>query len=243
MSKQEETPTYALPYEGEPKKPYFDKEYIESKINAFSEAHKGETAEQIEAACRGEEVPIEVCGKKVVVRYVNRKEYCCKKCCFVSGDYCLGITNASVPCDDFYGDGKRAYFVEAETEETNSLREWAQIFATNPDLRAEFDKMCPPQPIQGSIAPEADLEAEVDKYLVENYTDDTEVDTPFLERMFSHDRNDLVQFARHFAGWERKRTLDKVVEWMKANLTYMHPRKGVETCMVNIPAFLDAMNE
>lgn len=49
--------------------------------------------------------------------------------------------------------------------------------------------------------PEADLEAEVDKYLVENYTNDTDVKTPFLERMFSHDRNDLVQFARHFAEW------------------------------------------
>ena len=49
--------------------------------------------------------------------------------------------------------------------------------------------------------PNADLEAEVDKYLVENYTNDTDVETPFLERMFSHDRNDLVQFARHFAEW------------------------------------------
>ena len=49
--------------------------------------------------------------------------------------------------------------------------------------------------------PDADLEAEVDKYLVENYTNDTDVETPFLKRMFSHDRNDLVQFARHFAEW------------------------------------------
>ncbi len=91
----------ALTKEDGPKKPYFDKEYIESKIKAFSEAHKGETAEQIEAECRGEEVPL--------------------------------------------------------PEETHSLRGWAQILATNPNLRAEFDKMCPPQPIQGSIAPEADV--------------------------------------------------------------------------------------
>ena len=49
--------------------------------------------------------------------------------------------------------------------------------------------------------PDADLAAEVDKYLVDNYTNDTDVDTPFLERMFSHDRNDLVKFARHFAEW------------------------------------------
>lgn len=51
----------------------------------------------------------------------------------------------------------------------------------------------------------------------------------------------LITLARHFAEWERKRTLDKVVEWMKKNLTYTHPRKGVETCMVNIGVFLDAM--
>lgn len=63
----------ALPKEEGPKKPYFDKEYIESKIKAFSEAHKGETAEQIEAECRGEEAPIEVEGKKVVVRYEDRE--------------------------------------------------------------------------------------------------------------------------------------------------------------------------
>ena len=119
----------------------------------------------------------------------------------------------SSECEKYSKGGKEAYFKEVPkplSEEYHSLREWAQILATNSDLRAEFDKLCPPQPIQGSIAPEADLEAEVDKYLVENYTNDTDVDTPFLERMFSHDRNDLVQFARHFAEWGRKKVLQEI---------------------------------
>ena len=152
MSKQEETPTYALPYEGEPKKPYFDKEYIESKINAFSKAHKDETAEQIEAACRGEEVPIEVCNRKVFVRYTKDGEPC-DKCTFCGRD---GLCDYDSHRCAAYNKSieEQAYFVEAETEETHSLREWAQILATNSDLRAEFEKMCPPQPIQGSIAPE-----------------------------------------------------------------------------------------
>ena len=76
---------------------------------------------------------------------------------------------------------------------------------------------------------ETGLEAEVDKEIQKLHT------APCYD--------ELQNFAHHFVEWERKRTLDKVVEWMKKNLTYVHPRKEVETCMVNIPAFLDAMNE
>lgn len=53
---------------------------------------------------------------------------------------------------------------QPQEEEIHSLLEWAKIMAERPDLRAEFDKMCPPQPIQGSIAPEVD----VDKWVVTN---------------------------------------------------------------------------
>lgn len=105
---------------------------------------------------------IEVCGKKVVVRYARTPEEACASCVLCSRKECndfdcniRDITRESV-C-------RYSYFVEMEQpqEETHSLRGWAQILATNPDLRAEFDKMCPPQPIQGSIAPEEDLEVEI----------------------------------------------------------------------------------
>lgn len=49
--------------------------------------------------------------------------------------------------------------------------------------------------------------------------------------------------ARHFAEWGKKNTLDHVVEWMKKNLVFTHPRKGEDACIVNIGAFLDAMND
>lgn len=132
MSKQEETPTYALPYEGGPKKPYFDKEYIESKIKAFSEVHKGETAEQIEAECRGEEVPIEVCGKKVVVSYARTQEEACASCAFCSRKECHDLD-----CNmrDIIGESvcRYAYFVDAEQQETDLDAEifaWQKAHAT-----------------------------------------------------------------------------------------------------------------
>lgn len=112
--------------------PVLNRASLDKKIDAFSEAHKGETAEKIEAECRG--------------------------------------------------------------DETHSLREWAQILATNPDLRAEFDKMCPPQPIQGSIAPEVDLDGEIKKMLNSDYYKRHIKPSPYVI--------DVINYtARHFAEW------------------------------------------
>jgi len=41
----------------------------------------------------------------------------------------------------------------------------------------------------------------------------------------------------------KKQTIEKAVEWMKENLTFMHPRKERMECLVNIGVFKDAMNE
>ena len=36
---------------------------------------------------------------------------------------------------------------------------------------------------------------------------------------------------------------EKVVEWLKKNCTYTHPRKGTEECFINLFALKDAMEE
>jgi len=97
-------------------------------------------------------------------------------------------------------------------EETHSLREWAQILAKNPDLRAEFDKMCPPQPIQGSIAPEADLEAEIERWWNERYAN-LKKDYKF-DSMSGHylDNEGIIALARHFAEWGVKRFREQIAE-------------------------------
>jgi hypothetical protein len=90
--------------------------------------------------------------------------------------------------------------------------------------------------------PETDFDELIKQEMVkvyETYTRPDYIEENTTEAAYDFD----MHIARHFAEWERKRTLDKVVEWMKANLTYTHPRKGDEACMVNIPAFRDAMNE
>jgi hypothetical protein len=158
---------------------------------------------------------IEVCGKKVVVRYARTQEEACASCAFCSRKECHDLD-----CNmrDIIGESvsKYAYFAEPWircsdcalllggkctrpggecarkaplSEEIHSLREWAQILATNPDLRAEFDKMCPPQPIQGSIAPEADLEAEIERY------------ESVIYGFEGSSRADCLHIARHFAEW------------------------------------------
>lgn len=129
---------------------------------------------------------IEVCGKKVVVRYTKDGAPCEK--CVLNGIRGCGTSKCSRLDKVGMEIDERAYFVEApQEEETHSLREWAQILVKNPDLRAEFDKLCPPQPIQGSIAPEADLEAEIKRYMETH-----------LGRKGYWDR---VDTARHFAEW------------------------------------------
>jgi len=33
---------------------------------------------------------------------------------------------------------------------------------------------------------------------------------------------------------EREETIDNIVEWLKKNATYTHPRKGTKECIINI---------
>lgn len=92
-------------------------------------------------------------------------------------------------------------------------------------IRADINK----QPTEG-------LEEEIERYISESLA--IKFPTLNVEAI----KSDIRHTARHFAEWGEKNTINKTVEWMKKNLTYMHPRKGIETCMVNIGAFLDAMS-
>ena len=45
--------------------------------------------------------------------------------------------------------------------------------------------------------------------------------------------------AREAAKIARAETIDEVVEWLKKNVTYTHPRKGTKECIVNIAKLKD----
>lgn len=75
----------------------------------------------------------------------------------------------------------------------------ATTTAENTDLRAEFDKMCPPQTIQGSIAPEADLEAEIKRMIYEPFYDLNGVAIKGATAYITVE--DVANIARHFAEW------------------------------------------
>ena len=110
-------------------------------------------------------------GKRYEKRYFRIGD-ACSRCAFKVGEddkgraFCKDHGKPEKPCTPDREKGVLVYFIAADQlqEETHTLQEWAKIMAERPDLRAEFDKMCPPQPIQGSIAPEADLEAVKDAY-------------------------------------------------------------------------------
>ena len=175
---------------------------------------------------------IEVCGKKVLVRYIEHLSPC-PPCVF----YEEGCT-CSEYCRKFDRGDEIAYFVEAEypqekddkefcKDNCKGYQETGRCFADG-DCKAKQEGE-----LKANITLETDFEVEYTRYM-ESRKDDVSGHAVTIN---------IKDLARHFAEWERKRILDKSVEWMKKNLTYVHPRKEVETCMVNIPIFLDAMNE
>ena len=40
-----------------------------------------------------------------------------------------------------------------------------------------------------------------------------------------------------------KDMLDKVCKWLEENVTYTHPRKEIKTCIINLNALREAMEE
>ncbi len=53
-----------------------------------------------------------------------------------------------------------------------------------------------------------DLEKEIGKYLVANFTNDEDVETPFLERRFAFWKDDLLRFAKHIAEWQKTKMME-----------------------------------
>jgi hypothetical protein len=51
--------------------------------------------------------------------------------------------------------------------------------------------------------------------------------------------------ANYDKGYEKgkEEMKQKMIEWLKENVTYTHPRKGTKECLINISALKDAMND
>ena len=63
------------------------------------------------------------------------------------------------------------------------------------------------------------------------------------ERGHLHDRP--FQRDGFVKGYEQaeKDTIERVCEWLKKNATYIHPRKGIKTCMINLNVLREAILE
>lgn len=47
--------------------------------------------------------------------------------------------------------------------------------------------------------------------------------------------------AEQVAQIAREEVIEKACEWLKENVTYLHPRKGTEECVVNLAKFKEAL--
>lgn len=63
------------------------------------------------------------------------------------------------------------------------------------------------------------------------------------ERGHLHDRP--FQREGFVKGYEQaeKDTIERVCKWLKKNATYIHPRTGRETCIINLNALREAMED
>ena len=53
----------------------------------------------------------------------------------------------------------------------------------------------------------------------------------------------LSRIAVRVAKWQKQKTISKACEWLNKNFTFIHPRKGVPVCAVNLNSFKDALND
>ena len=49
--------------------------------------------------------------------------------------------------------------------------------------------------------------------------------------------------ARSAVEIAREEMIDKFCEWVKKNVTYIHPRKGTEECVINLGKLKEAMRD
>ena len=130
----------------------------------------------------------------------------------------IGIGCNADACEgyDIEEDGvikKEAYFIEAKKESDFNLDDKLKNF------------------FEGEESISSDLEKEIERYEDE------------IQGYEGSSRADCLNIARHFASWGKQNAIEKAVEWMKETLTYIHPRKGTEDCMVNINAFRAALED
>ena len=49
--------------------------------------------------------------------------------------------------------------------------------------------------------------------------------------------------ARSAVEIAKEEMIDKFCEWVKKNVTYIHPRKGTEVCVINLGKLKEAMRD
>ena len=49
--------------------------------------------------------------------------------------------------------------------------------------------------------------------------------------------------ARSAVEIEKEEMIEKFCEWVKKNVTYIHPRKGTEECVINLGKLKEAMRD
>lgn len=77
---------------------------------------------------------------------------------------------------------------------------------------------------------------------IQNYTMNCSNETEWnVEGLTCHDYAPWLSpdQARRAVEIAREETIDKIVEWLKKNATYTHPRKGTKECIVNIAKLKD----
>ena len=52
---------------------------------------------------------------------------------------------------------------------------------------------------------------------------------------------EAMESANRYINYKKEKFIEKACEWMKDNITYTHPRKGTEECVVNLEKFKDFM--
>lgn len=198
------------------------------------------------------EAPIIFNDKNVYVRYTTDGNPC-TKCVFGR----TGCNPDECEEHDIEENGvtkKQAYFIEAKEESDFNLDDEIKRFCESKEcisyqdfgdvkypfkdytkIAKHFYNLGKNQsnsiPLDKINNSSSDLEKEIDRYEDE------------IKGYEGASRADCLNIARHFASWGKQNVIEKAVEWMKETLTYIHPIKGTEDCMVNINAFRAALED
>ena len=90
-----------------------------------------------------------------------------------------------------------------------------------------------------------EISKRVEKY-IQDYTRNCSNEIEWnVESLTSHDYVPWLtpDQARRAVEIAREEMIDKFCEWVKKNVTYIHPRKGTEECVINLGKLKEAMKD